>query len=173
MEFPLFAYFTYPPAFSDTPLVISNYPSSWTSNYLQPRYHSGDPVILRGLRGWDTFDWGLDRDHRYLPASQQEVLENAVQFGIRCGLTMSMHDHRGRFAALTFASDEARPPVLRSLECYEKALQLVAINFHIHVRRRLAGNCVVDGAKTREFEALKWAARRGISARSSASRNAQ
>ncbi|WP_319946039.1 helix-turn-helix transcriptional regulator [Mesorhizobium sp. AR07] len=38
-------------------------------------------------------------------------------------------------------------------------MQLVAINFHIHVRRRLAGNCVVDGAKTREFEALRWAAR--------------
>ncbi|UVK35664.1 autoinducer binding domain-containing protein (plasmid) [Mesorhizobium sp. AR10] len=98
LEFPLFAYFTYPPASSDTPLVISNYPSSWTSNYLRLRYHSVDPVILRGLRGWDTFHWGLDRDHRYLPASQQEVLENAAQFGIRCGLTMSMHDHRGRFA---------------------------------------------------------------------------
>ncbi|WP_342586961.1 hypothetical protein [Mesorhizobium wenxiniae] len=41
---------------------------------------------------------------------------------------MSMHDHRGRFAALTFASNEAHPPLLRSLTRYEKAMQLVAIN---------------------------------------------
>ncbi|WP_281061916.1 autoinducer binding domain-containing protein, partial [Mesorhizobium sp. M2D.F.Ca.ET.178.01.1.1] len=42
-----------------------------------------------------------------MPTSQQEVLEKAAEFGIRGGLTMSMHDHRGRFAALTFASNEA------------------------------------------------------------------
>ncbi|TIU05572.1 MAG: LuxR family transcriptional regulator, partial [Mesorhizobium sp.] len=89
-DFPFFAYFTYPSASGDTPRLISNYPSSWTSHYLQLRYHSVDPVILRGLRGWDTFDWGVDRDHRYLPTSQQEVLEKAAEFGIRGGLTMSM-----------------------------------------------------------------------------------
>ncbi|RWK24258.1 MAG: LuxR family transcriptional regulator [Mesorhizobium sp.] len=159
-DFPFFAYFTYPSASGDTPRLISNYPSSWTSHYLQQRYHSVDPVILRGLRGWDTFDWGVDRDHRYLPTSQQEVLEKAAEFGIRGGLTMSMHDHRGRFAALTFASNEAHPPFLRSLTRYEKAMQLVAINVHIHARRRLAEDCVVDGIMLtrREFECLKWAA---------------
>nr|WP_280800307.1 autoinducer binding domain-containing protein [Mesorhizobium sp. LSHC416B00] len=49
-DFPLFAYFTYPSASGDAPQLISNYPSSWTSRYLQQRYHSLDPVILRGLR---------------------------------------------------------------------------------------------------------------------------
>lgn len=72
-----------------------------------------------------------------------------------------MHDRRDRFAALTFASDESHPPLLRSLTRYEKALQLVAINFHIHVRRRLADDRVVDGVTLtpREFECLKLAAR--------------
>ncbi|WP_281015505.1 autoinducer binding domain-containing protein [Mesorhizobium sp. M00.F.Ca.ET.217.01.1.1] len=97
--------------------------SSWTSHYLQLRYHSHDPVILRGLQGWDTFDWGVDRPRRCLPASQQEILGKAAHFGIRGGLTMSLHDHRGRFAALTFASDQSRPPLLCSLTRYEKALQ--------------------------------------------------
>ncbi|MER8409226.1 LuxR family transcriptional regulator [Mesorhizobium sp. M1307] len=160
-DFPLFAYFTYPSAPGDAPQLISNYPSSWTSRYLQQRYHSLDPVILRGLQGWDTFDWGVDRARHCLPNSQQQILESAAEFGIRGGLTMSMHDHCGRFAALTFASDESRPPLLRSLTRYEKALQLVAINFHIHVRRRLADDRVVDGVTLtpREFECLKWAAR--------------
>ncbi|WP_244662210.1 helix-turn-helix transcriptional regulator [Mesorhizobium huakuii] len=37
----------------------------------------------------------------------------------------------------------------------------MAINFHIHVRRRLANDHVVDGAtlNPREFECLKWTAR--------------
>ncbi|TIL82285.1 MAG: LuxR family transcriptional regulator, partial [Mesorhizobium sp.] len=96
-----------------------------------------------------------------LPASQQEILEKAAHFGIRGGLTMSLHDHRGRFAALTLASDQSRPPLLRSLTRYEKALQLVAISFHMHARRRLAEDRVVDGITLtpREFESLKWAAR--------------
>nr|WP_282595043.1 helix-turn-helix domain-containing protein [Mesorhizobium amorphae] len=40
-------------------------------------------------------------------------------------------------------------------------MQLVAINFHIHVRRRLADDRVVDGVTLtpREFECLKWTAR--------------
>ncbi|WP_280805325.1 LuxR family transcriptional regulator [Mesorhizobium sp. LNJC391B00] len=103
----------------------------------------------------------MDRARHGLPNSQQQILESAAEFGICGGLTMSMHDHLGRFAALTFASDESRPPLLRSLARYEKALQLVAINFHIHVRRRLADHRVVDGVTLtpREFECLKWAAR--------------
>ncbi|WP_245426195.1 autoinducer binding domain-containing protein [Mesorhizobium sp. WSM3862] len=91
-DFPLFAYFSYPSASGQRPRLISNYPSSWTSQYLQLRYHSHDPVILRGLQGWDTFDWGVDRPRRCLPASQQEILEKAAHFGIRGGLTMSVHD---------------------------------------------------------------------------------
>lgn len=159
-DFPLFAYFTYPSASQDAPRLITNYPSSWTSLYLQRQYQSLDPVILRGLRGWDTFDWGVDVGGPSLPEPQQRILERAGQFGIRGGLTLSMHDRRGRFAALTFATDETRPPLLRSLTRYQKALQLVAINFHIHVRRKLADRRVVDGITLtpRELECLQWAA---------------
>ncbi|MGX7877243.1 LuxR family transcriptional regulator [Mesorhizobium sp. ORM6] len=159
-DFPLFAYFSRPSASGRKPRLISNYPPSWTSRYMQLRYHRHDPVILRGLQGWDTFDWGVDLARQHLPASQQRILEEAARFGIRCGLTMSMHDHRGRFAALTLASDQSRPPLLRSLTRYEQALQLVAISFHIFARRRLAEDCVVDGVilTPRKFECLKWAA---------------
>lgn len=160
-DFPLFAYFTYPSASGDPPRLISNYPPPWTSRYLQERYDNLDPVIQRGLRGWDTFEWGAALGQPNIPKPQQQVLEWAAQFGIRSGLTLSMHDRRDRFAALTFASDETKPLLLRSLTRYEKALQLVAINFHIHVRRKLADDRVVDGVTLtpREFECLQWATR--------------
>ncbi|CDX53788.1 Autoinducer-binding domain protein [Mesorhizobium plurifarium] len=159
-DFPLFAYFTYPSASGDAPRLISNYPSCWTSRYLQQRYHNLDPVILRGLQGWDTFHWGLERGRQCLPTSQQQILESAAEIGICGGLTVSMHDHRGRFAALTFASGDPCPPLLRSLARYEKALQLMAINFHVHARPKLADDRVIDGVKLtpREIECLKWAA---------------
>ncbi|MBB6414038.1 hypothetical protein [Mesorhizobium sangaii] len=56
--------------------------------------------------------------------------------------------------ALTFASDQSRRPLCGHWHVYEKALQLVAINFHTHVRRRLANDRVVDGVTLtpREFE---------------------
>lgn len=67
-DFPLFAYFVYPSVPGDAPRLISNYPSRWP-RYLQQRNHSLDPVILRGLQGWDTFDWGVDRARQCLPTS--------------------------------------------------------------------------------------------------------
>nr|WP_246462359.1 autoinducer binding domain-containing protein [Mesorhizobium sangaii] len=42
-DFPLFAYFIYPSVPGDAPRLISNYPSRWTSRYLQQRNHSLDP----------------------------------------------------------------------------------------------------------------------------------
>ncbi|MFD2053355.1 helix-turn-helix transcriptional regulator [Mesorhizobium calcicola] len=67
-----------------------------------------------------------------------------------------MHDHRGRFSALTFASDESHPPLLRSLTRYEKAPTFISMSG--------AGSPTIgwwDGVTLtpRELECLKWASR--------------
>ncbi len=88
---------------------------------------------------------------------ERELFEEAAEFGIRCGLTFPIHDHRGEIAALSFATDERRPNFVRSIIEQAENLRLVAMFFHAHARR-------LSTANRREFQCLEWSSR-GKSAR--------
>ncbi|RWO19527.1 LuxR family transcriptional regulator [Mesorhizobium sp.] len=146
---------------SGKPRLISNYPRSWTRQYLEKRYEKLDPVVLRARNGGCPFQWGSNLCRAKMSPAQQQLFDEAAQFSIRCGLTIPIVDLRGRIAAVTFAADEPRPVFLRVAERYGQALQLMATCFHRCVRRKLPGDRTVDGIllTSREYECLRWAAR--------------
>ncbi|MER8912070.1 LuxR family transcriptional regulator [Mesorhizobium sp. M0854] len=156
-----FAYLSLPAQRSGEPKVISNYPERWTAHYLQNRYQKLDPVVLRARCGGCPFRWGSDLRGIEMSPAQQQLLDEAAEFSIRCGLTIPIANRRGGIAAVTFAADEPNPAFLRVAERYEQALQLMATCFHIYVLRKLAGDRTVDGISLtpREYEYLQWAAR--------------
>lgn len=141
--------------------LISTYPRSWTSHYLRSRYEDVDPVIHQARLRQEPFRWGSGGVDLDLSSAQRQLMDDATQFGICCGFTIPIHDRHGLFAALTFASDERQPLFFRVIERYERALQLVAIFFHIQARRRLTSERMVDGValSRREIQCLQWAAR--------------
>ncbi|TPI13117.1 LuxR family transcriptional regulator [Mesorhizobium sp. B4-1-3] len=161
LDLPSFAYLLASPKLACATSLISTYPCPWTTHYLRSAYEKLDPVIVLARSRQDPFSWHADGGDLGWSARQQELMEEARQFGIHCGFTIPIHDHRGHFAALTFASDETRPLFLRTIERYERVLQLIAIFFHIHARQFLTDTGVVDGValSRREVECLKWAAR--------------
>jgi DNA-binding CsgD family transcriptional regulator len=160
-ELHTFAYLYLPPQRSGRPKVISNYPDRWTAHYLRNRYQQLDPVVARAQCGGCPFRWGADLDCIETSQAQQQLFDEASEFGIRCGLTIPIVDRRGCVAAVTFAADEPNPAFFRVAERYEQALQLMSTCFHIHVRRKLSSDRVVDGVvlTPREYECLQWAAR--------------
>ena len=155
-----FAYLSMPPRRGDAPELISTYPVAWTDHYLREHYERVDPVIVNALTATEPFEWGQGYTAKRLTKPQCTLLDEAAQFGIRCGFTVPIHDSRGTVAAITFAADERRPPFQRCIEQNRSALQLMAMYFHAHARRRLSINRVVDGValSPREFECLEWAA---------------
>ncbi|TGS43730.1 MULTISPECIES: LuxR family transcriptional regulator [unclassified Mesorhizobium] len=155
-----FAYLSLPFQVSHATDLISTYSQQWTSHYLHSRYEDVDPVIQRARRRQETFRWDAHGGDLDLSAAQRQFMDEATQYGVRCGFTIPIHDRRGLFAALTFASDERQPLFIRLIERYERALQLIAIFFHIHARRRLISGRIVDGIALsgREIECLQWAA---------------
>ncbi|MDZ5696744.1 LuxR family transcriptional regulator [Chelativorans sp. M5D2P16] len=161
-----FAYLSLTSRPSGKPKLISNYPSRWTAHYLYNQYQEIDPVIMRARCGGCPFRWGPDRSGVERSQVQQRLFDEAAEFGICCGLTIPIVDRRGCVAAMTFAADELNPAFLRVTDRYEQALQLMATCFHIHIRRKLSDNRIVDGVllTPREYECLQWAAR-GKSAR--------
>ncbi|WP_217578771.1 LuxR family transcriptional regulator [Mesorhizobium sp. GbtcB19] len=159
LDLPLFAYLFH--SRGDSTELISTYPQPWTSHYLHNRYQDVDPVIDHARRRHETFRWDADGGDLDLLTLQRQLMDEANQFGIRRGFTIPIHDHRGLFAALTFASDERRPLFFRVIEQYERVLQLIAIFFHIQARQRLASDKTLDGVRLsdREMQCLQWAAR--------------
>lgn len=160
LDLSCFAYLSLPSRRSDSPQLISTYPEKWTDHYLQHRYERLDPVINEALATPQPFEWGHEFTPKRLLKSQQGLLEEAAQFGIRCGFTVPIHDPRGPIAAVTFAADERRATFQLCIEQHRHVLQLMAMYFHAHARRRLTRNRVVDGValSPRELECLEWAA---------------
>ncbi|MFC3320706.1 LuxR family transcriptional regulator [Mesorhizobium cantuariense] len=156
-----FAYLSLPLQPSGEARLISNYPPSWTAYYLRNRYHKLDPIVLRARCGGCPFIWEPDLRGVGISQVQQRLFAEAAEFGICCGLTIPIVDRRGGVAAMTFAADEPNSAFMRAAEKHEQALQLMATYFHIHVRRKLSGNRMVDGVllTPREHECLQWAAR--------------
>jgi LuxR family transcriptional activator of conjugal transfer of Ti plasmids len=142
------------------PQLISDCPSAWTTHYLQSHYERFDPVIIRALDDPEPFKWGLGVGPITPSKLEQELFEDAAQFGIRYGFTVPIHDSRSPVAAVTFAADERKPLFERCINEHTRVLQLMAIYFHAHARRKLAPCRIVDSVplSPREFECLEWAA---------------
>ncbi|MET3304452.1 helix-turn-helix transcriptional regulator [Bradyrhizobium diazoefficiens] len=155
-----FAYLSLPRAPGALPLLISNYPATWTSYYLQRQYERIDPVIMQALRYPGPFRWGLGVGLAASSDPERELFEEAARFGIRCGFTIPIHDSSGAIAAVTFAADERRSTFERTIDDHALVLQLMAIYFHAHAQRKIAFDDRIDGVNLspRETECLKWAA---------------
>jgi DNA-binding CsgD family transcriptional regulator len=160
LDLSCFAYLSPPSRRGDTPELISTYPVEWTDHYLRQSYERLDPVVIEALATPEPFEWGHEFSGRRLSKPQHGLLDEAAQFGIRCGFTVPIHDPRGPIAAVTFAADERRPKFQRCIERHRHVLQLIAMYFHAHARRRVTPNRVVDGValSPRELECLEWAA---------------
>jgi len=161
LDLSCFAYLALPRNGVSKPSLISTYPPEWTSHYLQNRYQKIDPVIVEALRSPEPFRWGTDLDARSHSRVQQQLLDEASQFGIRFGFTVPIHDGHGPIAALTFASDHRSASFERYVTSNARVLQLMALYFHAHARRKLrsepgGSNLALS---PREAECLEWASR--------------
>jgi LuxR family transcriptional regulator, activator of conjugal transfer of Ti plasmids len=159
LDLSCFAYLSMPRRPRSDPTLITNYPSAWTEHYLQRHYERFDPVITQAIGHPDPFEWGLGVGS-LAPSKSQELFEEAARFGIRYGFTIPIHDANGPIAAVTFAADERRPQFERTISEHARVLQLMAMYFHAHAKRRIGSNRPIAGASLspREAECLEWAA---------------
>ena len=161
LDLSCFAYLGLPRQRHGKPRLITTYPEEWTSHYLRSRYERIDPVITQALQSPEPFQWGVGLPSPFGSPEQQRLLDEASQFGIRTGFTVPIHDGRGPIAALTFAADQREASFELCINSHARVLQLMAIYFHAHVRRKLTDEHRIGEVplSPREFECLKWAAR--------------
>ncbi|WP_076861008.1 LuxR family transcriptional regulator [Bradyrhizobium mercantei] len=154
-----FAYLALPRQLGKKPMIMSTYPSNWVAHYVRNHYERLDPVVMQALATPEPFKWGMDIPLRRLSPQQKEFINHASEFGIRLGFTVPIHDGHGPVAALTFAADQKRPRFENCIDTHARVLQLIAMCFHAHVRRKLSQEVPIDGVllSPRELECLEWA----------------
>lgn len=141
--------------------LISNYPGEWTDHYVASGYERADPVISRVRRMVEPFEWGEGIWPEPLMPLESRLMDEAAEFGIRCGFSFPIHDQTCRFASVTFAVDQ-RPQSFR--QCFAKhrqVLQFIAFLFHAEARRRMVPRRLVGSVvlSPRELQCLEWAAK--------------
>ncbi|WP_312010947.1 LuxR family transcriptional regulator [Bradyrhizobium sp. AUGA SZCCT0042] len=159
LDLSCFAYLFMPDKTGGPAGLISNYPSEWTTHYLQSHYERFDPVVIRALGQPEPFEWGLGVGS-LASSRSQELFEEAARFGIRHGFTIPIHNDSGPVAAVTFAADERRLQFERTISAHSRVLQLMAMYFHAHAKRRIGTNRPIEDVSLspREAECLDWAA---------------
>jgi LuxR family transcriptional activator of conjugal transfer of Ti plasmids len=160
LDLSCFAYLTVPERPRAAAGLISNYPPAWTKLYLQSHYERFDPVVIQALGHPEPFEWGHKVRSSPRSKPQLELFEEAARFGIRYGFTIPIHDNRGPTAAVTFATNERQPQFERRINHHGRVLQLMAMYFHAHARRKIVPDRTIEGVSLspREFECLEWAA---------------
>jgi DNA-binding CsgD family transcriptional regulator len=160
LDLSCFAYLSVPDRPRSAARLVSNYPPAWTEHYLQSRYERFDPVVIQALGDPEPFEWGLEMGSFQQSEAERELFAEAAKFGIRYGFTIPIHDNLGPTAAVTFAADERRPQFERCINHHKRVLQLMAMYFHAHARRKLIPDRTIKGVSLspREFECLEWAA---------------
>jgi LuxR family transcriptional regulator, activator of conjugal transfer of Ti plasmids len=159
LDLSCFAYLALPRTLDDEPRLISNYPTKWTSHYLRNHYERVDPVVAQALQNPEPFRWGFELPSVSHSLPEQRLLDEARYFGIRFGFTVPIHDGHGPIAALTFASDQRNAAFEDCIEAHPRVLQLMAMYYHAHARRKCTSGPKVKRLplSPREFECLEWA----------------
>lgn len=143
LDLPNFAYIAIPSTAGRQLRLITNYAEAWRKHYVDQRYETCDPIVLHSIRQPYPFDW--DTKFGGDDPFNCRFFDAASGFGIRYGYTIPIHHWHGRFAALTFATDEQYATFLHTTQNHALALRVIAFQFHRHVRTKLEPLRVLSG----------------------------
>ncbi|MBX5173551.1 LuxR family transcriptional regulator [Rhizobium sp. NZLR1b] len=139
--------------------AFSNYTDEWQQTYLARRHSSIDPVVTEAKRRREAFAWSADDWSVRGMSELRKFRDQAIDFGVRCGVTIGADGSFGSKMMLTFATSEARTD-LRALEHTLDAVQALTV---IHYRLRFIAANIPLGPRRilspRESTCVTWAAK--------------
>jgi autoinducer binding domain-containing protein len=109
------------------PAVAINFPHDWRDRYFERKYYETDPIVRRTPTLAGPFLWDELATRFRLRASEQLVLDEGREAGLKNGVSVPLFGPSGRTSVLLFASpfDDADP--LQKID----HLNALAWQFHI------------------------------------------
>lgn len=139
--------------------TFNSYPEEWQDIYLGSRYFLIDPVVTEAKRRMEMFSWTADDWPARGTSELRRFRDQAIEHGIRSGVTIPVEGSFGSTMMLTFASSEKKAD--RSiLQDGQKAIQAVIA---IHYRLKIIAAATIVAPKRllspREAMCVMWAAK--------------
>ncbi|YCI06421.1 LuxR family transcriptional regulator (plasmid) [Ensifer sp. D2-11] len=137
--------------------TFNSYPGPWEGIYLGSDYFRIDPVLMEAKRRRDVFFWTADDWPARGSSPLRRFRDEAVEHGIRCGVTIPVEGSFGSTMMLTFASPEKKVDISALLDP-KKAVQVVlAVHYGLKI---IAAKTAVNPKQMlspREMLCLVWA----------------
>jgi LuxR family transcriptional activator of conjugal transfer of Ti plasmids len=137
--------------------TFNSYPDPWQHIYLCRQYSCIDPVITEAKRKREMFSWLADDWPARGTSPLRRFRDEAIDHGIRCGVTIPVEGSFGSMMLLTFASSERKPDNLATLGL-RKALQVVlSVHYRLKMISATTAITVKQMLSPRETTCLMWA----------------
>jgi DNA-binding CsgD family transcriptional regulator len=142
-------------------IFLSNVSSSWIDHYLEEEFQDDDPLINDCFSNRLPLVW--NEKFRANARSQREsrVLADALDFGIRRGMTIPLHGPGGELGIMSLYSDLSDKAFAGAIDDFQYDVHLISLHFHDAVQRALAKVEAVPKPiplTEREVEILQWTA---------------
>ncbi|HTO60060.1 MAG TPA: autoinducer binding domain-containing protein [Bradyrhizobium sp.] len=141
----------------EAPAIATNFPQQWCDRYFQRKYHEIDPVVRRTSTFPRPFLWDQLGERYQLHASEQRVLDESREAGLRCGVSVPLFGPLGRVSVVSFASSSDDVDPLQRLS----HLNALAWQFHIafsEIAPPAAQRQANVELSAREKDCLRWSA---------------
>nr|WP_115422190.1 autoinducer binding domain-containing protein [Sinorhizobium sp. M14] len=139
--------------------TFNSYPGPWERDYLKSGYSTLDPVVIEARRMREIFGWAADDWPARGSSDLRRFRDEAIDHGIRSGVTIRVEGSYGSAIMLTFSSPEKNAGVSEALDS-KKALQLLmAIHYQL---RAVAARSTLNPKRAlspREMLCLMWSAK--------------
>ena len=89
--------------------AVSDYHEEWQSRYFARHYSTLDPVVTHAKSRLKSFVWWSERELKSATDDGKRLLKEAIDFGIRWGITIPVRTGYGHASMLTLSS--RRPSV--------------------------------------------------------------
>ncbi|WP_104400280.1 helix-turn-helix transcriptional regulator [Vibrio penaeicida] len=132
--------------------LINNYPEDWMEWYFEHNYRQSDPVLEYAKSGVAPILW--HRDFDAMPTDQQEVMEKAVEYGLKDGISIPIHGKGGTIGVFSVANSEHIPDD----KAFEIEANMLSIWPYLHSAMSRVNVCEPKTLTDREKEVLTWTA---------------
>ena len=140
--------------------TFNSYQPEWQDIYFENRYSRIDPVVTTAKRRREMFAWSAD-DWNFRSMTKEERLfrSQAIDFGVRCGLTIPVEGSFGSILMLTLATSQkhADASALGDRARAERAVLYAHHRLRVLAERSLSAPKLALSPK--ELVCLKWAAK--------------
>lgn len=146
------------PSLKQQHYFLTNYPDDWVQRYVARRYFEVDPLIEHAEGSTLPAIWG---EGLFQAANAAEFWEEARAYGLRAGLSFSVHEQPGVTGIFSLSRDKLIDLQGHDLAALIGRGQMFASMLHHAVSRidlpKLLPECGAS-LTAREKECLKWAA---------------